>query len=351
MNLDSICGYPDYESMRPAQGFSIKFDDWYHAYTREQATKGLQTWFTSFNRASAGFEVWLLKPLNDGAIHARCDLKADLSGITQAGNHIMGIAQDITAKANVASFAYAICEAFAAADGQIISYKWTATPRRPEQPWQEFAHNNVSETLAAIRNSGIEARISPADRPYLYYKLNQVTQKGDVAYTVSEVLDPSCGEHWEAFMAESGLLHLQEVVSLDTRLCPGVLHLEKHIAYRYVILCDSLEYLLSTQKGKRVKNTCQLLAAIREPQEADLDKVKNKSFVFKGFDLLEDFSGVSRLLNGNAFTRAFAPSDVNEFGLVSECADAYRIQKSLWAHYGGDPHANCAVWAIWRAEG
>ena len=94
-----------------------------------------------------------------------------------------------------------------------------------------------------------------------------------------------------------------------------------------------------------------MIAAIREPDEADMDKIKDARFVFKGFDLLEDFSGISALTNCGGFDEAFMPGELNKSGLVEGYADAYRIQKGLREHYPGENHANCAVWALWRMEG
>ena len=348
--MNTVSGLPDYESMMPPEGFTLKLDGWTHAYTREQAKKGLQTWATSFNRATSGFEVWLVKPINDGEIHPRHELKIDPAAITPPGGHIFGIAQNITNKVDVASQAYVIFDAFPAVSGKIIKHRWTATPRRPGQNWLEYMKNNMAETLTAIRGSGIEERLPQAERPHLYYKLEQTTQKGDVAYTALETFNAAWGEEWDKFIAWSKLHHLKETVSLDIMLCPAVLHLDKHIAYRYAILYDDLEFLLSKLGNKKTNKRCQVIAAIREPGEADMDKVKDARFVFKGFDLLEDFSGISALTNCGGFDDAFLPDDLNEFGLVGGFADAYRIQKALRVHYPGENHANCAVWALWRME-
>ena len=243
--MNTINGLPDYESMMPPEGFTLKLDGWTHAYTREQAQKALQNWATSFNRATSGFEVWLVKPINNGAIHPRHELKIDPVAITPPGGHIFAVAQNITNKVDVASQAYAIFDAFPAASGKIVKYRWTAAPRKPEQDWLEYMRNNMVETLAAIRNSGIETRLPPADRPQVFYKLEQTTQKGDVAYTALETFNAGWGEEWAKFIAWSKLPHLKETVSLDIMLCPAVLHLDKHITYRYAALYDDLEFLLS----------------------------------------------------------------------------------------------------------
>jgi hypothetical protein len=175
-----------------------------------------------------------------------------------------------------------------------------------------------------------------------------------IAYTAIETLDPSWGETWTNYVGCSGLDHLKEVVSLDCLLCPSIIEgaLLTEEDWNYIVLeevvgtffCD-VDYLLSRI---RAESQQQVIAVLREPTESDVLSYSDDRFQFKGYDLVEDQTGISALTNCGGFDLAFSNDDLSECGLVSEHERAYRIRDLLRKHYPDEPHANCAVWAIWK---
>ena len=93
-----------------------------------------------------------------------------------------------------------------------------------------------------------------------------------------------------------------------------------------------------------------LLAAAREPTEADADSWHLAGFQFKGCDLIEEWSEVSALTNCGGFEAAFRSADLSPCGLIPRAARAYEIRDALNIHYPDEEHADCAAWAVWRLE-
>jgi hypothetical protein len=341
----------DLESMMSPKGFRVNIGGrWKYAYTKNQLEAALKSWADVFGEATFSVEAWLVKPINDGGLHKRSEFKPNVQAKLNQGSHVIGIAQDSTDKFNVASYAYAVCDTFLSRNGRIVKYKWTASPRKASQGWHEYVVANARETFEAINSSRFDESLLPEDLPYLYYQLEEFEQKGDIAYTALDIFDESKGKSWSKFIGWSKLKHLHEVISLDGSLCPSVIKLKGHVVYRQGDLCDDLDYLLSILRELDISKSYQVIAAMREPTESDIQQLKDKRFVFKGFDLLEDLTRTSALTNCGGFNLAFTENDLNNYGLVTDYSDAYRIKELLHLNYPNENHADCAVWAVWRME-
>jgi hypothetical protein len=100
---------------------------------------------------------------------------------------------------------------------------------------------------------------------------------------------------------------------------------------------------------KRVVSSTRfnLLAVVREP-EKECNFIVIEDFEFVGYDLLDQYYDISALTNCGGFDETFSPSDINEYGLISEYRKAYEIKKELIKNNPGEHHADCNIMAIWR---
>ena len=173
-----------------------------------------------------------------------------------------------------------------------------------------------------------------------------------VCYTAVERFSPNSGDSWRKFIEWSGLTQLREVVSLDGILCPSVLgdltdeDWEHNVHEHFLIgLFLDLDYVLSKLDSEAMVN---VLALMRNPIAAEVGSFNDPRFEFHGFDLVELRTGISALVNCGGFERAFAPSDLSNFGLIIDHAKGLYVQDRLRAEYPDEPHADCELWAIWR---
>ncbi len=173
-------------------------------------------------------------------------------------------------------------------------------------------------------------------------------------YIAVEPFSPSWGDGWTKYVEWSGLTQLEEVIGLDSSLCPCVIKkLEdedwKHnVQEDYVIdFFRDLDYLQSRIEGvQRVS----ILAAVRNPQAECRDAFPSPHFRFKGYDLVEMGMGMSALTNCGGFPLAFRNDELSSVGLISELPRVLEIQAILLDKYPDEHHANCDVWALWRKE-
>jgi hypothetical protein len=173
-------------------------------------------------------------------------------------------------------------------------------------------------------------------------------------FVASRKFDADAGARWARYLDWSGLHQLQEVVSLDTVLCPTVPGQLKAEDWEHNVQADyqvsyfrSLEYLRKRVAGEPGLN---VLAVLQNPSPADLESVELPGFRFLGFDLLDIYGDISALSNCGGFEDVFAGSELSEHGLLPELPRAYEIRRGLSTAYPDESHARCDVWAIWRLE-
>ena len=156
---------------------------------------------------------------------------------------------------------------------------------------------------------------------------------------------------WAKYIEWSGLTQLKEVITLDTALCPTVLPEIKDEYWPHIVNENFLtrffldfDFLSRQVQGIAKKN---VLCVFRNP--AKLPPVPSaENFQFLGYDLLDDTS-TSALTNCGGFPDTFANSELSEFGLLTEFDRAREVQARLRLLHPKDPHANCDLWAIFRA--
>jgi hypothetical protein len=173
-----------------------------------------------------------------------------------------------------------------------------------------------------------------------------------VVYCAVARFDPSLGDHWDKYIAWSGLFHLREIVSLDSMLCSSVMDdlvpedWDHNVQEDYKThLFRNLDYLLT-----RIDRTVptNVLALIENPEEAEVRAFRDPRFRFRGYDLVELATGISALVNCGGFHRAFQNSDLSDCGLLLDRLTALEVQGRLSTEYPDEPHAECDLWAVWQ---
>lgn len=156
---------------------------------------------------------------------------------------------------------------------------------------------------------------------------------------------------WEKYIAWSGLVQLEEVVSLDDMLCPTVLPEIKPEYWSRIVNEDFLlsffldvDFLRAETAGIARKN---MLCVFRDPPLHPAAEVPD-GFKFAGYDLVEAPTGVSALTNCGGFPEAFSNAELSEKGLLRSHERAREVQVELRRRYPGEPHAICHAWAIFR---
>ena len=171
-------------------------------------------------------------------------------------------------------------------------------------------------------------------------------------FIATETFTPRDVDKWSAYVAWSGLTHLDEVVSLDQMLCPTVLPKIKDEYWPHIVNQDfllhyfvDLEFLLAQAAGVPDKN---VLCVVREPDAVATCGVDDR-FELVGFDLVETEATTSALVNCGGFPLAFRNSELSSKGLLLSLSRAREVQAALRTRYPGEHHAHCDVWQVYRA--
>lgn len=167
---------------------------------------------------------------------------------------------------------------------------------------------------------GIHAEAEPA------YEANPWRTPGRPVYTCSSRLRRA----EEAGLWQYTYLDRDEVVTFDHDLC-------EHMPIDPVAL-------------EPLDPEHQYLAVIVAPAPVpDATLEADARFVPAGYDLLEEFSGISAITNcGHGFEDVIDYDALNAFGLIGTYQEAVRTQKALRKAYPEEPHATCDIVAIWR---
>lgn len=170
-------------------------------------------------------------------------------------------------------------------------------------------------------------------------------------YTVRERFTPSSSEHWQGYPAFSGFENVNEVVTLDSILCPDVVSDLVDEDWNHNVLEDfritlfrNPEYLMARQPLDPTRH--QLLAILERPQISD---DVPPGLIRCGFDIVDSYVENSTLTNCGPIPEAFDPSIVNELGLISDLATAVEVRDRMRKLQPDDPHLGaCEVWLIAR---
>jgi hypothetical protein len=158
---------------------------------------------------------------------------------------------------------------------------------------------------------------------------------------------------WPKYIASSGLEQLDEIVSLDGSLCPTVLpdikieYWDRIVNEDYMLhFFTDLDYLRDETASILRKN---LLCVFRNPFTHPSPAQVPGGFEFIGYDLVDKDSGTSALTNCGGFPKAFSNSELSQKGLLRKHERARAVQDALVREYPTEHHADCHLWAIFRA--
>lgn len=171
-------------------------------------------------------------------------------------------------------------------------------------------------------------------------------------YIATETFTPR-QEGWTNYIAWSGLSQLDEVVSLDSGLCGALLPEIKHEYWPHIVNEDfmlhffvDLEFLLTNLPDTVERN---LLCVYRNPPIEPAAPRVHLNFEFLGYDLVDVMGGASALTNCGGFPDVFDNGELSSKGLLTSHARAFEVQSTLREEFSDEHHANCHVWAIFRA--
>lgn len=161
---------------------------------------------------------------------------------------------------------------------------------------------------------------------------------------------------WDKYIKWSRLIHLTELISLDTGLNEVLVEpdRENDDDWKHIVFDDcyetgffsSLDYVLKRTNEKARFN---LLAVAIEP-EHDCALINLENFCFLGYDLLDQYYCTSALTNCGGFDETFLPTDLNSVGLIEDYKKAFDIKKRLFENNPDEEHADTQVIAVWRHQ-
>jgi hypothetical protein len=173
-------------------------------------------------------------------------------------------------------------------------------------------------------------------------------------FTATEPFSPERGDSWVNYIEWSGLTQLKEVVSLDLTLCPPLLKKIQddywpHIVQEDFMLSYFLDFDFLAKQVAAIQRK-NLLCVFRNPVQRPVAP-RVADFEFMGYDLVDIEGTASTLTNCGGFPDVFANSELSCFGLLPEFERAAEVQQLLRSLHPEERHANCHLWAIFRAVG
>ncbi len=172
----------------------------------------------------------------------------------------------------------------------------------------------------------------------------------DWIYTLRERFTPTSSDGWCSYLSFSGFAHINELVTLDSMMCPNLVtelldedwNHNIHEDFRINLFRD-LDYLMDRQPLDPIRH--QVLAALERPDGSEEVPV---GFTRCGFDIMDSYVGNSTLTNCGP-SPTFHPSTVNHWGLLDDSKRACRIRDNMRKLKPDDAHlGNCEVWLVAR---
>lgn len=174
-------------------------------------------------------------------------------------------------------------------------------------------------------------------------------------YTAVSPFGPGSGARWSSYVRWSNLSHLQEVVTLDSTLCPRVIEKPNEEDWKHNVhedfLLDFFHDLPYLERRVRDYEGASILAALREPRSSPRFRLRGTALTFLGYDLLDLYAATSALTNCGGFPEVFDGQELSPLGLLPSLSRARQIQRALPNQYPDHPHSTCHVWGLWRLDG
>ena len=90
------------------------------------------------------------------------------------------------------------------------------------------------------------------------------------------------------------------------------------------------------------------MAVIIRPGKTPDESLSHQGFVFCGYDLVEEWSGISAITNCGGDFQSIRYDNLTEYGLIPSFKEAVLTQLALVQEDPLDPHADCEIFEIWR---
>jgi hypothetical protein len=171
-------------------------------------------------------------------------------------------------------------------------------------------------------------------------------------FVATEKFGPLDGERWQRYCAWAKIPGLTEVVSLDCLLCPRIISEIGEEDWGHIVCEDfrlnyfhHLDFLLKRIATVPRRNG---LGVYRNPDTQIDTRPAVGDFDFMGYDLIEEQTQISALVNCGGFPDAFSNNELNQFGLIAGFERACEIQRRLAELHPEEPHAQCERYALWR---
>ena len=126
-------------------------------------------------------------------------------------------------------------------------------------------------------------------------------------YTAIERFDRDNGERWVGYTRWLGRTDLTRIITLDSALCPPVVHPESADDWQFVakeeFMLDfftSLDFVLQRVAGHRPS---VVIAVARDPSADDVSNFPHPDFELAGFDVVDAQFTASAVLNHSRFSR------------------------------------------------
>ena len=175
-------------------------------------------------------------------------------------------------------------------------------------------------------------------------------------YAAIERFDCNNGQRWVEYIRRMDRTDLIRIVTLDSILCPPVVHVESSDDWPFVAKEEFMldfftdpDFVLRKTVGHRPS---VVVAVARNPSATDVSGFSHPDFEFAGFDVVDVQFVTSALFNSNRFPGLFDVSELSpESGLITSRERAFEIRDTLRQRYPDRDEARCYVWAIWRYTG
>jgi len=181
-------------------------------------------------------------------------------------------------------------------------------------------------------------------RPDMYY------------YAAIERFGPDNGERWVGFTRWLGRTDLKRIVTLDSSLCPTVVHPESADDWQFVareeFMIDFFTDPNFVRRRLDSERPSEIVAVARDPSAEIVAGFPHADFELAGFDLVDaQFTG-SVIFKPDRFPGAVNVSKLSpESGLLKSRDWAFKVRDMLARKHPDREDARCFVWAVWRYTG
>ena len=175
-------------------------------------------------------------------------------------------------------------------------------------------------------------------------------------YAALERFDRDNGERWVGYARWLGRTDLQRVVTLDSLLCPPVVHVESGEDWEFVaqeeFMLDFFTDADFVLRRAAEHPRAQVVAVARNPSDAEVSSFPHAHFEFAGFDIVDTEFTASAIIGNNRFIGVFKDSELSaKSGLITSRERAIEICDTLRKRYPDRKLAQCHVWAMWCYTG